>query len=125
MKVLLKLEIEGLPPTVNHLYRNSGHIRYKTAQGRKYQERVSGLLREAWGDRPVLMCPIEFRITFLTPDNRRWDIDNRVKALQDCLSEGGVIKDDRQIEILHVERKKSVKTGTKVEVCGIGGKRRT
>ena len=43
-------------------------------------------------------------IRFTVTDKRRWDIDNRVKALQDCLITSGVLKDDCQIDILHVER---------------------
>lgn len=116
MKELLSMELEGLPPTVNHMYRNSGHIRYKTASGRKYQERVSKSLKEVWGDKPAYSFGVELRITFETSDHRRWDIDNRVKALQDCLSLAGILKDDKQVEILHVERKSGKGMKTYVEV---------
>lgn len=119
MKILVKMEIEGLPPTVNLLYRNSGHVRYKTASGRKYQEHVSALLRQQWRNRLPCEKPVEFRITFTSNDMRRWDIDNRVKALQDCLSMAGIIKDDRQVDILHVERKKGTDLNTYIEVIEI------
>ena len=119
MKTLVKMEIEGLPPTVNLLYRNSGHIRYKTASGRKYQERVSALLHKKWRNRSPYEKPVEFRIILSSNDNRRWDIDNRVKALQDCLSMAGIIKDDRQVDILHVERKNGTELKTYIEVIEI------
>ena len=119
VSVLLSLELEGLPPTVNHLYRNFRHWRYKTAFGRKYQEEVSSLLHNAWCDKPPNENPVELRITFTTNNRRKWDVDNRVKALQDCLSMAGVLKDDRQVEILHVERKYGVKNATYIEVISI------
>ena len=116
MKEILSLELDGLPPTVNNMYRNVGHRRYKTAKCQEYQERVTEILRKKWKYRAALKGSIELRITFKTKEERRWDIDNRVKALQDCLSEGGVIEDDRQINILHVERHRSDKTVTLIEV---------
>lgn len=116
MKVLITLELDGLPPTANLLYRNFRGRRYKTPQGRKYQEQVAGLLHDRWSGQPPYEFPVELRLIFTTDNRRRWDIDNRVKALQDCLSMARVIKDDRQVEILHVERKSGKKQWTYIEV---------
>lgn len=116
MSVLISVELEGIPPTVNHLYRSYRNRRYKTAAGREYQEHVTEILRREWKNRPPVTSPVELRITFTTNDRRRWDVDNRVKALQDCLSMAGIIKDDRQVEILYVERKYGTKQQTYMEV---------
>lgn len=116
MSVLIALEINGLPPTVNHLYLSKGRRRFKTKAGRMYQEHVTCLIRKQWKGRPPCKTPIEFRIILTAKDKRRWDIDNRVKALQDCLSMGGVIKDDTQVNILYVERKYGQKDKTYIEV---------
>ena len=116
MRVLITLELDGLPPTANLLYRNFRGHRYKTPQGRKYQEQIAWLLRDSWAGQPPCEMPIELRIILTANNRRRWDIDNRVKALQDCLSMAGVIKDDRQVEILHVERKYGMKNATYIEV---------
>ena len=43
-------------------------------------------------------------LVFTAPNKRRWDIDNRVKAIQDCLARAGIIKDDTQIDKLEAER---------------------
>ena len=48
--------------------------------------------------------PVCLSILFETSNRRSWDVDNRVKALQDCLSAAGVIHDDTQIEELHVKK---------------------
>lgn len=116
MKKLISLELEGLPPTVNSMYRNVGCRRYKTLKSKKYQERVTELLSQEWKKKKPCRKAIEFRIKFRTKDRRHWDIDNRVKALQDCLSMAGIIKDDSQIEVLHVEREKGNRTTTYIEV---------
>lgn len=116
MSVLISAELEGIPPTVNHLYRNYRNRRYKTASGREYQEHVTKILHRKWKNQPPVITPVELRIIFTTNDRRKWDVDNRVKALQDCLSMAGIIKDDRQVEILHVERKYGEKQCTYMEV---------
>ena len=38
MSYLLSITLDGLPPTVNHLYRTGGRHRYKTPEGVAYQE---------------------------------------------------------------------------------------
>ena len=116
MNKLITLELEGLPPTVNHLYRTYRNRRYKTAKAQAYQETVSRRLRKEWQYKAPCIESGEVRITFITKDRRRWDIDNRVKALQDCLSLAGIIKDDKQVNILHVERHAGNKTATYVDV---------
>ena len=115
--ILLELEIQGLPPTVNHLYRTgrTGY-RYKTAGGRKYQEQVSFLLAQKWQDKPSYSGDVELRIEFTVKSRRKWDIDNRVKALQDCLNMAGIVKDDSQVQILHVERRQGDADMTQLEI---------
>lgn len=114
MSILLELEFEGLPPTVNHMYRTSGKYRYKTLEARQYQEYATNRIREQWQNKPVCTEPVSLSIFFETSNRRRWDIDNRVKALQDCLSAAGVIHDDTQIEELHVKREHGSKMATKI-----------
>lgn len=62
------------------------------------------------------MGRIEMHLVFQTNNRRCWDIDNRVKALQDCLSIAGVIRDDSQLDALHVERKYGNEQCTKMTV---------
>ena len=115
--ILLELEIEGLPPTVNHLYRTGrAGFRYKTELGRKYQEQVSLLLAENWQGQPPYSEDVELRIEFKVKSRRKWDIDNRVKALQDCLNMAKILQDDSQVQILHVERSKGEADMTRLEI---------
>ena len=116
MGEILDIELLGLPPTVNHMYRSGKGIRYKTLEVRQYQQYVVGKLREVWEGRETLMGRIEMHVVFTTNDRRRWDIDNRVKALQDCLSMAGVIRDDSQLDDLRVQRIYGKDKGTRITV---------
>lgn len=117
MKKLLDVELKGLPPTVNHLYRTGRNgTRYKTVMGKLYQDYVTLLLRQEWQEQEKYSEPVELRLTLTSGSKRKWDLDNRVKALQDCLSLAGIIEDDAQIEVLHVERAAGKSTKTRLEM---------
>ena len=98
------------------MYRTGTRSRYKTLEVREYQQYAVNKLREAWAGRATLTGRIEMRLTFTTNNHRRWDIDNRVKALQDCLSMAGVIRDDSQLDALYMERLYGNEKSTKMIV---------
>ena len=98
MSKLLDIEIAGLPPSVNSMYRTGRNgNRYKKAEISEWQEEVSGEIRRAWSSERPYMGEVAVRVMFTVKGNRRWDLDNRLKALLDCLQAGGAIKDDAQI----------------------------
>ena len=70
------------------------------------------MIKDAWQGREVYGGAVSLDVKFRVRDRRRWDIDNRLKALQDCLMSGGVIEDDSQIEELHVKREHTGTVGT-------------
>ncbi len=42
--------------------------------------------------------PVVLKLRLLARTRRLWDLDNRIKSLQDCLAPAGVILDDVQVE---------------------------
>lgn len=95
---LLRLVIKGLPPSVNHTYKTGRNgNRFKRPEVSKWQEDTAGKIREAWNEEIPYEGYVEVRVLFTVKGKRRWDIDNRLKALLDCLELAGVIRDDSQI----------------------------
>lgn len=124
MQELLRVTFPGLPPTVNQLYRTSASgLRYKQRGAKGWQKEVSALIREAWGGESPWTGDAALDIVFSVADRKKWDIDNRVKALQDCLQMAGVLKDDAQIRRLAVERvdlpSKTGETATELTLRGM------
>ncbi|MBR0185777.1 MAG: RusA family crossover junction endodeoxyribonuclease [Synergistaceae bacterium] len=105
MSVLLSLEFDGLPPTANNMYRNSGSRRYKRQEVQDWQDDIAGLMSELWKNQPYRNRS-QVNINFTTKDKRNWDIDNRIKPLLDCLEIAGVLLNDNQIDGLNVRRRK-------------------
>ena len=102
---LLEVTLKGLPPTVNQMYRTGRYSRrYKTQATRDYQRyavkamKAAHLVSYTFEGRTIL------NVKFFVADKRKWDMDNRLKALQDCLQMARIIKDDSQIDDIHVQR---------------------
>ena len=109
--VLIKVEFEGLPPTVNHMYMNAQGRRFRTKECREFQDKTTLILKSLWSKEPYL-GRVALSVDFLTSNRRRWDLDNRLKALQDCLQLSGVIKDDSQVDAIFLKRCYSKKNAT-------------
>ena len=105
MSFLLDLVLPGLPPTVNHVYRTGrGIARYKTSEGRRYQEQVAQIMDTFRKNDMPWDGPTSVKIVFTSKNHLPWDVDNRIKVLQDCLAPAGVIKNDKQVVELYARR---------------------
>ena len=102
--ILLRLELEGLPPTVNHMHINARGRRFRSQECIDYQDYVVDKIIQSRAREEAFSGRVALTLIFTAPDKRRWDIDNRVKSIQDCLARAGVIKDDTQIDKLTVRR---------------------
>ena len=117
MAILLDAELEGLPPTLNHYYRTSrSSIRYKTPEGKRWQALAVTAMRRGRRAAAPFEGSVRMTLIFSAKDRRRWDLDNRVKALQDCLAPAGIIRDDRQIDEIILRRCRGTKDRTRVRV---------
>ena len=101
---LINIEFEGLPPTVNHMYINAKGRRFRTKECSAYQDYVSRQISQQRASEWPYSGRCSLTLIFTAQNKRRWDIDNRVKSVQDCLARAGIIKDDTQIDELHVIR---------------------
>lgn len=92
-----------MPPTMNTYYRNYRGQMLLSKTGREYKQSIARSLStisgRAFGDSRV---QIEVRIH--SKNMRKFDLDNRTKALFDSLQYARIIDDDEQIDFYSVRR---------------------
>ena len=101
-----------LPPSINSYWGFSGHRRFINKAGIAFKEAVADYVAE-YRVPSLGTARLEFHVTLYPKDKRRQDIDNRIKALWDALSDNGagVFCDDSQIDVLIVHRGEIKKGG--------------
>ena len=83
---------------------------HTTRKKKGFNAEVAWVVKQAKAD-VRLAKPLTVEFDLYPPDNRRRDMDNVVKSLQDALTAAGVWVDDYQIEHLTVRRHKARKAG--------------
>jgi len=99
-----------LPPSVNS-YRTIFRGRMGISKaGREFKVQVSDYVAE-YRVPKLGSARLEMKVVIYPRDRRKQDIDNRIKALWDALTDAGVFDDDEQIDVLHIERGEIKKGG--------------
>jgi crossover junction endodeoxyribonuclease RusA len=84
-------------------------------QGREYKKAVADYISES--NTPKLgSARLYLEVVLWPKDKRKYDIDNRVKALLDSLQDAGVFDDDEQIDQINVYRGTGVVKGGQARV---------
>jgi crossover junction endodeoxyribonuclease RusA len=83
--------------------------------GREYKAKVADYIVES--QTPKLgAARLRFEIVLWPKDKRKYDIDNRIKALLDSLQNAGVFDDDEQIDQINVYRGSGTVSGGQARV---------
>lgn len=94
-----------LSPSLNNLYFSVGRRRVLSQRGREYHRAVADVvLRDLPSHIRFGKARLKLTVTVYPATRRRFDIDNRVKAVSDSLCKAGMFDDDEQVDELHVMR---------------------
>lgn len=106
------------PPSVNGYWRHVAKGQFVraiiSAAGRKYKAAAALTAKKQYGQAKAICDPVEVWIVFHQPDKRARDLDNRLKALFDSITEAGVWLDDNLVHSMHVKWGEKVKKGKAV-----------
>lgn len=85
------------PPSVNKLYAVVNGRKVLSAKGRDYTAEV---VRSVARQTPLTFgrTRIAYTATAFPPDNRRRDLSNLVKVVEDALTKAGIWDDDSQVD---------------------------
>jgi crossover junction endodeoxyribonuclease RusA len=91
------------PPTVNHSHApNRLGGRYLTVESREFRDKVKAICHgQGW---PHITGRLRVSMILFPPDKRRFDIDNRCKAVLDALQHAAVFVDDEAVDVLEITR---------------------
>ena len=135
----------GLPPTANKIWRSgstsaqlpglgpdpflhAGRRKARTHRAPDYVKWINERLTDLFGIAPLDAPKYGFAVDLVVwpPNNRRFDIDNRIKPTLDMLTHAGVWEDDSAVTVITAARRPAIVKGgwTAVSVrpaAGIGG----
>ena len=115
----MKIHLPLWPPTTNTIYRNVHGKTMLGARARKfYRDGLTMLVyRIPSQQRAALPLPGPFHVVvrLYPPDRRKFDVDNRLKALLDLLTKAGIWGDDSEVDKITVSRE-TIRKGGEVEV---------
>ena len=114
---MIELIIQELPPSINHYWLTAGKRRYISKEGLYFRQLIH---QSAKNQR--IEGRLQLYIELTASNKRKWDCDNRVKAVQDALQHAGVFDDDEQIDRLVVYRMTIAKSNkTRIVISQIEG----
>ena len=94
------------PPSVNATYRAHGGRVILSTRYRRWRKAVADVFASLAGPRGF-EGRVAVRLVLRAGTRRAYDLDNRVKPVQDALVHAGILGDDEQVDRLEVVRGRS------------------
>ena len=116
----MTFRVPGLPkPQPRPRFNSKTGRVYTPDTARRWREAVAWCAlgaKNQWGKREPITGPVELRLHFTLPDNRKCDLSNLIKGTEDALVEAGVMKDDHQVVAVHATKRIGPDTGCSIDV---------
>ena len=120
---MINLDLPVWPPSTNSIWRNVHGRTVLAAPARSFFVRAVDYIGLKYPQAEPLRGSVAVTIRLYPPDRRKFDIDNRCKALLDTLSKAGIFEDDSQVDRLTVSREAPEKGGrVEVDICPLPAK---
>lgn len=98
------------PPTINHYLKQGKWGRFLSPEAKAFKAEIKALWFEMGMPRFSIVDKLKLEIYVYHPDNRKRDISNIIKIIEDALQDAGFYDNDYRICELHVYRMS--------EICG-------
>ena len=99
-----------MPPSVNRIWRKGRHGMYRSSPYMAWRQAAAEAVSGVWSGNPYAgSVSVELRV--YGASRRRYDLDNRAKAVLDLFESVGVLEDDGQVDRLVLRRGPIVKGG--------------
>ena len=93
----LSFVVPGRPIPAARMTQRSKFASARARKSLEYQEFVAWCARAKSKGAPAFSGPVELTCRFFFSDGRHGDLSNLVKAIEDGLQYGGIIRNDRQV----------------------------
>lgn len=119
MSDMTRLELP-FPPSVNTTWRRAGKRLYVNPKVATFRDDVRKAVQKA-SIKSFGSERLKVAITLHAPTNRKYDIDNRAKAILDALQKASLFEDDEQIDELVMKRGEVRKNNALciVDICSL------
>lgn len=94
----------AFPPSVNNYYVKTQRGLFLSQKGRKFRDQLVQDAHEQLAGMDRIDCKVRIDVIAWVPDNRKRDLDNLVKPIQDAISHADIWGDDSQVDQLCVYR---------------------
>ncbi len=115
----IRIEIDEIPPTVNHYWGKSGKSWYTLKKVRGFKEKLAWTVLSKKENRQIISSiynkGVEVDIEVYIHDRRRRDIDNMLKGILDALK-GIVYSDDSLVSSVKISKRLSQEPKTVIIV---------
>jgi crossover junction endodeoxyribonuclease RusA len=98
-------------PSINNYYVKTRNGVFLSKAGRQAKQSGIELINQQLGNIETILDNIHLSVVCYPPNNRSYDIDNRLKPILDTLQDSRVIGNDAQVQQLAVYRGSVVKNG--------------